>query len=282
MVKSVSCPTGGRHRAGHALVVEGPQLLDRPAAPADDDDIRRPGVVEKLQRLNELRRRPFPLHQHRGEYDDGQRITPSEHVEDIPYRRAGWRGNHPDFPWIWRQRLFPPLVKQPFLRQPLLQLLVRHLKGAHAVRLHFFNINLKRAVLFIQGNPRPDNDLHPVFRTERQLGGIRPEHHRPDQRPLVLEGKIQVSGFVVIGEIGNLPADIHGGQVFIPLQQRFDITVQLADGNYGHSRPPFSRSAHKSAAPAALSAEKAGGANRPPKREDNSSRKNALDMTPPA
>ena len=97
---------GGRHRPRDRLVVEGPQLLNGTAAAADDEHIRRIRLVEAAQGGDQLRRPPLALHEHRGEHHPREREPPAEHVENIPHRRAGRRGDDPDPRRIPRQRLF--------------------------------------------------------------------------------------------------------------------------------------------------------------------------------
>ena len=72
---------GGDHRdlrlvdgAGHPLIVEGPQILQRAAAASGDEHVRQPVAVGVADSAYDLRRRLHSLHPHRQQQYLGDRI----------------------------------------------------------------------------------------------------------------------------------------------------------------------------------------------------------------
>ena len=83
-------PDGGNHRnfrledrPGHTLVVEGPQILDGPAAAPRDDKVGDTMLVGVPDRADDLWRRFHPLDAHRQHDDFRQRPALSKYSDHI-------------------------------------------------------------------------------------------------------------------------------------------------------------------------------------------------------
>ena len=79
---------GGINRARHALIVERPQIFNRPAAAPRDDEVGDLPFVCVAQRACDLRRRLCSLHAHRQEHDFAHRPARIQNAQHIMHRRA--------------------------------------------------------------------------------------------------------------------------------------------------------------------------------------------------
>ena len=92
-----------------------------------------------------------------------------------------------------------------------------------------------------------------------------------------------MSGFIMIGKIGNFPADIDRQQIAVAFQQGFYVSIQLADSYHlGRLCQLCHLKLPSRAIPAALSAENVGEAKLPPNLDSKTCRNILLDITPPA
>ena len=117
------------------------------------------------------------------------------------HSRPGRRGNYADPLWIERQCFFSLLGKQSFCFQPFLQLFIGHIQGAEAVRLHILCIDLILPASLINADSAPHQNLHTIFRHKTQPSGMLCKHYCLYYRPVILQGEIEMPGFIVIGKI---------------------------------------------------------------------------------
>ena len=82
---------------GHPLVVEGPQVLHGPAAPAGDDDVPDLPPVRVPDGPHDLRRGLGPLDPHRQQDHPGDGIPAAEDADHVVDRRPGAGGDAWDF-----------------------------------------------------------------------------------------------------------------------------------------------------------------------------------------
>ena len=127
---------------GHDLLIEGPQIFQGAAAPADEQGLALPAPVRRLDGLRDARRRAFPLHRRGIDDHAGGGVAPFQHLQDVPNGGARGRGHHADGLGISRQGAFAPVVKQPFFQQPLLEGFKRLLQGAGPRQLHLLHDEL--------------------------------------------------------------------------------------------------------------------------------------------
>ena len=122
------------------------------------------------------------------------------------------------------------------------QLLKSKLRRTNAVREHFVDIDLERAVPLIESSTASHDYLHALFRAEAQPPRIRAEHHRFDTGAGVPEREITVAAAGVLYEVCDLAPQRQIEQDVICIQQRLDILVQGRDGDH-FSHSPASRAA---------------------------------------
>ena len=279
-------PDGGNDRdlgiingPGHALVVERPEILHRAAAAAGNDEVRDLIAVGIADRARDLRRGLRALHAYRQELDLGQRIPLAENAEHIHDRSTGGGGDDGDGMRIFGDRLLVRRIKKALLGQLFLQLLERNVKIARAVGCERIAVELVRAVAREDRHTAGGNHLHPVFRPEAQALRARAEHDAAQRALRVLERKIMMAGRIdfIVAELAA-HADI--AEQLVAVEQKFDIFVDLRDGNDVLLHHSPSCRAVSTAMPMALSVEYCGSA----KTGENSrirSRSMELEATPP-
>ena len=143
IVTSVSWPTAeitgtgdARDRARDDFLVERPEIFDRSAAAADDDDVdARHARRSARSAARDVRRRALALHARRADDEVRVGVAPAQHLDDVADRRAVERRDDADLARQRRQRPLARGVEQPFGLQPLLQLIERELQRAEPVRL---------------------------------------------------------------------------------------------------------------------------------------------------
>src|SRR5699024_3100685 len=130
-------------------------------------------------------------------------------------------------------------------------------------------------------HPAGGNDLHAVLRPEPEGQGLPLEHDAADSPLPVLHGKIVVARAICFAVV-YLSPNIQGGQFPVPVQQGFDILVDLGKRvNGAHVRSPdFTALQVRMAVPMALSVENRGWANTAP-RGSITCRNRELEATPP-
>ena len=175
IVVSVSWPTAEitgtgdiRDRAGDDFLVERPQVFDRTAPAADDDDVDAGHSCNGPQTSRDVEGRPFALNPGGTNHDLRIRIPSPEHLDDVPNRRAVERGHDPDLPGQRRERSFPRRLEQPFGLEPLLQLVERQLQRSKPLRLQVFADDLIFALGLVDRNLAACDDAQTVSGLEFQ------------------------------------------------------------------------------------------------------------------
>ena len=199
---SVSWPTaeitgtGERgDRARDDLLVERPEILDRSAAAADDDDVDAVDARRSLcSAARDLERRALALHARRTDDEVRVGVAPAEHLDDVADRRAVERGDDADLARQRRQRPLARGVEQPFGLQPLLQLIEGELQRAEPLRLEVLADELIFALGLVDRDAAARDDVQAVVRLELQVAQRRAEHHALDLRAGVLQREVQVAG----------------------------------------------------------------------------------------
>ena len=163
IVTSVSWPTAemtgtgdARDRARDDLLVERPEILDRSAAAADDDDVDAGHACDRRAAPRAIsRRRALALHARRADHEVRVRVAPPQHLDDVADRRAVERRDDADLARQRRQRPLARRVEQPFGLQPLLQLIERELQRAETVRLEVLADELVFALRLVDARRVP-------------------------------------------------------------------------------------------------------------------------------
>ena len=227
---------GGDHRdlrgvdgPGHPLVIEGPQVLHGPAAPAGDEHVAQLPAVGVPDGAHDLRWGLRPLDPHRQQQHLGDGIAPAQNADHIVDRRPGAAGNDGDALGVQRQRLLVSRVKQPLLLELLLQLLKGHIQVPYPVRRQLGAVQLICTVPGKHADPAEYHGLHAVFRPEPQLHGAGLEHDAPQGALSVLQGEVVVAGGIDL-VVGQLAPDVKSGELRRAVDQVLDKTVDLGHG----------------------------------------------------
>src|SRR5215475_13013176 len=86
----------GHDGASDTLVVEGPQILDRSTAAADDHDIEIGYLAQVAQGPNDLQRGTLPLDAYRCDHDAHVAEAPADDVQDVAQSSAAGRRDDAD------------------------------------------------------------------------------------------------------------------------------------------------------------------------------------------
>ena len=213
-----------RDRSNRRLLVEAPQVLHRPAAPAQEDRVELPirtagaPVRETLESRPHFAGGAFALHAAVAHDDLDPGGSAPEDGDDVVKRRALARRDDAHAAWERRQRPFALRIQHALRRElpaePLEgdppQPLARRLDGAYA--------QLEPALPRVDGRTAVDEDLHAVLRIRRQTPCIPAEEDARDAgiALLVPEGEVAVPDGGA-GPVRHFAAD---PEVAEPLLQR--------------------------------------------------------------
>ena len=245
-VTSASCPTPqttgtecADDRPNHGLVVERPEVLERPAAAGQDRHGRRlvgstrgdasVGIAFDLAECaDQARRRRLTLHLGGHQEDPGQRPAPREDVADVLPHRTGRAGDDRDRRRSGRKRPLAGSLEQPLGRQPRLQGLETQGQIAEARGLDRLDVQLQRALRLEEVDPAVGHHPQAGLRLERGADALVAE---PDALELV--------AFVLEREIGmpgrrdrdptDLALDPQVGQARVGADRAADRSGDLAD-----------------------------------------------------
>src|SRR5204863_1424585 len=199
----------GRLRDGarHGLFVERPQIFNRPAAAADDDDVDARHASDRPQAAGNFVRRAFTLDARRPDDQMRVRISPAEHFDDVADGGALERGHDADFAGQGGERPFAGLVEQPFVLKPLLQLIEGKLQRAQALRLQVLADQLVFALWLVDRDTPAGDHRKAVGRLELQISERRLENDGAYLSGGVFQREVEVAGLpdVAVGELALDP-----------------------------------------------------------------------------
>jgi len=158
------------------LRIEDPEIFPAAAAPRHDDLIDSAALVEPVDGRGDLIRRLKALHVDRAEQQLHSRPTPPDDIADILQCGTGLAGDKADAPGKLRQRLLMFRREQTLLVELCFQLLKGKLRRTDAIREHVVDIDLKRTVPLVEGDPAAHDDLHSLFGAEPQPPRVGAEH----------------------------------------------------------------------------------------------------------
>ena len=187
---------GGAH---HRLVIEAPEILQRPAAPRHDDDAGPWDAsalgqgVEALDGAGHLRPAGLPLHPH-GPDDDAAGKTVGDAVENVADDRARGRGDDANHFGQEGDELLAGGVEEAFAGELAPTLLQQGHEGADPCGLDALHHDLVGGFARKGGDLAGRDDLQPLLRLGAHAGvGAFPDH-RVDAGGGVLEGEIAMAG----------------------------------------------------------------------------------------
>ena len=214
---------------GNALIIKGPQVFNRAAAAAHDQQIRQPVMVGIADGRRNFPGRFCSLDSYREKADTGQRIPLIQYPQHVMDRRAGGACNDPDGSRERRQGFLMLRGKQPLRCQFRFQLLKGGVKVAHAIHAHGTAIQLERTVPWVDGNAPHGDHLHAVLRPEPQPGGACFKHNAFQRRIFILQREIMVAGGIHL-VIANLPPYRKLYQQLILVHFSADVLIDLGNG----------------------------------------------------
>ena len=152
-----------------ASSLKAPQVLQRAAAPGQDQDVALGPPVGQLQgREQRSPPRPGPLHLDRVDQDRQGRQAAPEHAQDVVDRGPDGRGDEPHLAREGRDRALGGSVEEPLGGEPALEPLQLQAQGPLAGRLQVLAHQLEIAAGLEQADPGPRQDLLPVGRAEAE------------------------------------------------------------------------------------------------------------------
>ena len=155
------------------------------------------------------------------------RVAAAEHLDDVANRRAVERGDDADLAGQRRQRPFARRVEQPFVLQPLLQLIERELQRAEPVRLEMLADQLVLALRLVHRDAAARDDAQAVGRLELQIAERGPEDDAAHLRAGVLQREVEMAG-VPDAAVRELALDPDFEE--LGFEQIADANGELGDG----------------------------------------------------
>ena len=155
-------------------------------------------------------------------------IPAPEHLEHVPHRRAGRRGDDPELARKVREGALVLRIEEPLLLKPETEPVVGEPQGAFAGRLQLLDHELEVPAGAVQPDARAREHLHAVARLEPEPHPVRAEERAADLRARVLEGEVHVSraGPREVGQLALHPDEGEG--VF---EQSRDFVGEAPDGD---------------------------------------------------
>ena len=213
---------------GDPLVVEGPQVLHGPAAPAGDDDVADPPLVRVPDGAGDLRRGLRSLHPHGQQDHLGQGIAAAEYADHVVDRRPGTGGDDGDLLRVRGQGHLVGGVEEPLLPELLLELLEGHRQIPRPLGSQGIAVELVGPVPGKDRDPAGGHCLHAVLRPEPEAGGLSAEHDAPEGSLAVLQGEVVVAGGIDL-VVGQLPPHQDALEDRRVVQQALHQLVHLGD-----------------------------------------------------
>ena len=213
---------GGHHRdpaggdaAHHGLVVERGEILERTAAPGDEDHVRRMAhPLGAIQRPEDLPWSVEPLHRHIETGHPHAGKPPPQHGQHVAQHGAGARGHHRDVVWKRRQRAFAFVREQPGGGELRLEALERGAQRALARQLHVIDDDLEVAAAFVDREASGNHHAGAIGQADAHEAVAGCEHDAPHAGALIFQAEIPVPRGVG-PEIGNLAFDPHAAEAFL-------------------------------------------------------------------
>jgi len=226
---------GTRCGAHHNLFVEPPQILDRPAAARDDDEVgpgqrtARGECVETLDRPGHFARAFLALDRHRpDQHLAGKPVA--QPVQDVADHRARGRGDHTDDLRQVRDLLLRVLGEQPFRLEQCLAFLEHRHQRADARGGDLLDHDLVLRLAREGGEPPGRHHFHPLLGLGRETRRDPLPDHARQHRAVVLEVEIDMAGPRPT-DPADLRAHAHMGE--LALDHALYRAGKLRDGKLG-------------------------------------------------
>src|SRR5437867_1584681 len=193
------------------LFVEGPEIFERSAAAADDDDVDVAERVEVAQPLRDLLGGAVALHAGGRDHDVQLAEAAADHAQHVADRRAAQRRHHADLSREARQLALARLIEQPLGLEPGLELVEGQLQGAEPLGLEQLDDHLVLAALRVDLDAAEGHHVQPVARLELDPARAVAEQHDAQLGVGVLQREVGVPR-AVDAVVRDLTLDPHGGE----------------------------------------------------------------------
>src|SRR5579871_535493 len=214
------------NRARHALIVERPQVLERPTAAGEDQYIALGACGSAAQGRDQLGHRGGALYG--GWINEHSRaaVAARQHMQDVAQRRARRRGDQPDPSREARECALALGSEQPFGREPDLEPLELALQRTESGFLEMLNDQLVFTTRLVDAQPSTHQQLRPGARGKADQKVLGAEHGAAHLSVAILEREVPVAGGR-LREIRELPLDPE--HPHIALEQQPHLAVQARD-----------------------------------------------------
>ncbi len=186
---------GCRDGAGEGFVVEACEVLDRPATPGNENQVRLLGMLVKESDAGcDGARALGALHQRGIDQQVKPSVAAADDFDDVVQNGTGGRGHDADATGEGGQRALAGGIEEAFSFELVAELFKRKLESARASRLDGFCDQLKLAARFIDRDASADEDGEAILRPEAEELGLAA---KKDDRKLgvaVLQGEVNVAG----------------------------------------------------------------------------------------
>ncbi len=225
---------GIENGAGHTFFVEGPKILQAPAAPCQENRVkfagrRRGKFVEKAEGVGYFTRGIRALNRARDEDDLEGRIAALDDVENVMYRGAGRGRNEADSIGKGREDALPLLGEKPFGCEFLFEPFKRGLERAHSLRFNREDVQLVLTARFIDGQFAFENYPPAVLDRLAPSDRFGSKDNTTNLGESVLKREINVAGALdtAICDFSTRPK-----RAEMAFEQAADVRGQFADGKY--------------------------------------------------
>src|SRR5207245_8712112 len=184
----------GDDRARDDLLVEGPEVLERAAAPADDDHV---DVAERVQvgdAVGDLAGGALTLDPDGPDDDVKVAEAAADDAQHVADGGAGRRGDDADLPRKLRERPLAPGVEEALGLEPRLELLDGDLERAEPLRLHELDDHLVFPAGGVDLEAPERQHVQAVLGLEADAAQAVPEEHDADLGLVVFEREVRVAG----------------------------------------------------------------------------------------
>ncbi len=195
-----------RYGPRHALLVEGPQVLQRATAARHQNDLRLAMRIQCVDGGGHLLRGSLSLNQ-RGRHNDLDQGTPhAQHAHDVAQRSARRRGHHAHDGRAGWDRPLARLVKQAFGFKARFELFEAQVKQADARVFDGIDVQLVVAARLIEAQPSVGYHCHAIAQWGHR-GVLRAKEHALELSCLIFEREIAMArcGLGIAADLATHP-----------------------------------------------------------------------------
>ncbi|OQB90679.1 MAG: hypothetical protein BWX86_02187 [Verrucomicrobia bacterium ADurb.Bin122] len=216
----------GGDGAHERLFVEGPQILDAAASPADHEQVENPECLGLRELCDHVGGGAFALDLG-GQHDEpAAPVATLEDADEILHGGARRRGDESDGRGHRRERKLVLRGEQTLGGEALLERLELPLEAADAILDHGADDELVLPARLVEAESAKGHDLLAVAQAHALPRGVAAKHHRAELRAGILERKVNVAAGLC-AQIGDLALDPAG--LDAAFEQTFHAAREVGD-----------------------------------------------------